>query len=399
VDKEKENKAMLDEFVNSVFKVARMSLRQSAATLERRFSGTLPAQAANITAAGVSAMLSPQKALSAVVESRNKVVVYSLVRGIRAVLGIPSAPPQPFPFDQYLAKAVSLPSFSRLFAMEGLGRIYTKVHLDRGADLDEAFSDQLFERMQPSFLLIFHAGMGLAFAKELWDALPADSSRGRIMDQTERILDLCRRHGLDGYSRASFEALGLVAQVFHEPKLEVVHELLERYHPEMLDTFWHGVGRGLYFAPLQMVPFSCWEAVKKAMNYGPQGSSVRDNVVSGVSSAIGMVNITSPKLVYQLLVAPYSQQLRKEPGFAHGIASSLIMREISTPDDNHHQLFSTFQPSGAAGAIEEWNATVGRLNQMALKHYAPLLKQSARYDDICSYNKDIFGWVSKVGAG
>ena len=59
------------------------------------------------------------------------------------------------------------------------------------------------------------------------------------------------------------EALGLVTRLRCPELVRIVDWRLSAIDPELVGYFWHGVGRGLYFLPLNALPCasSSWRAV------------------------------------------------------------------------------------------------------------------------------------------
>src|SRR5207244_4052258 len=102
----------------------------------------------------------PQAARLAWQELRNKIEVFLTVKNLNSILGISDNDDRPLP--QLVEKAYSLPPFQALWAVEGLGHVYTasswRVH---GPPKRLLWKENAL--VPEKSLLMLHAGMGLFF--------------------------------------------------------------------------------------------------------------------------------------------------------------------------------------------------------------------------------------------
>lgn len=314
-------------------------------------------------------------------EIKNKCWVYALVRTNELILGIPRKLPHPFPLEEYLPRAMERDDYARLFALEGLGRLYGCSQLFAGVEPKGILEPGVAPAYPDSIRLVLHAGLGLAFGKVTFDQLAPKPTLDEVGAAVTKIFERCRANALDGFLPASLEALGLVVGVFHRQLQEPVLKALHEQEPEALPLFWHGMGRALYFTPSSMAPGSTWKIVKKAQQIGRDDPMIRNNLISGLSAALTMVNISSPEVLARMVIGPHGADLLDEPGFIHGVASSIIMREITTPNADFVRRFCDLDPP-----IEYWNELVRQPSRRAIDVYAPaLLQNSNRLAEICEF--------------
>ena len=169
-------------------------------------------------------------------------------------------------------------------------------------------------------LLPLHTGMGLAFACRTMQAAADISSK------TGSFLELCNKHALPGYQGACYEALGLVARNLYPEGLFACEQSLPL---EIREYFWHGVGRGLYFIPTNLIPVASapWRAVQMALREPPDQLS-RLNAISGLIWAVALVNIRHPE-VMDLFRFHHAGDLPAS-AFENGVRCALRVWDLAT---------------------------------------------------------------------
>jgi hypothetical protein len=176
--------------------------------------------------------------------------------------------------------------------------------------------------------------MGLALASAVLSALGPTPSAERTVAAVDQFARLCRHHARPGYADAAFEALGLTARTTRPRLVPALDRALMAVGPDAVVLFWHGVGRGLYFAPTNASPsgWAGWGGPAKALREPPHEIG-RRNAVAGLAWALTLVNIRHPDVIGRF-VARHADRL---PGDAltHGIASAAAVWHLWAPDTPH----------------------------------------------------------------
>ena len=84
--------------------------------------------------------------------------------------------------------------------------------------------------------------------------------------------------------------------------VRIVDRGLSAIDPDIVGYFWHGVGRGLYFLPINALPCSSstWRAVEMAHEEAPHTLG-RLNALGGLAWAVTLVNIRHPAILEAFL--------------------------------------------------------------------------------------------------
>ena len=307
------------------------------------------AEAARIAAPGAAGGAARQ-------EWRNKLEVYFLVRGARARLGLPAA--GPFDLIPFVERALELDPYRALWVLEGLGHD----HAARVLAGDRQPEDVLdVEGLPPPALLMLHAGLGMALAEDvLGDLAPVEPDRAAVTAAAERFARLCRANSRRGFADAALESLGLVTRCFFPDLVPALDRALRRVPGPLHGYFWHGVGRALYFLPVNFLPGygSGHHALAMARREAPCPQARRD-ALTGAVYALALVNLSHPAVVEDLL--------RREGAaldggaFTEGLVSSLLMRRATTPDDPGLATFLAYRPDPSDAALAgRWRELVTR---------------------------------------
>lgn len=184
--------------------------------------------------------------------------------------------------------------YEALWEMEGMGyRWGSAVLRDEGADPTLLRAADLPE----GSLLALHTGAGMAFADRCLTRCPAGC-------HPAVFLDLCAGHARPGWTGAMEETLGLVVRTLRPELLETFDAHLGEGDAVTLARFWHGVGRGLYFAPTNHLPWRepIREAVDKALREPPHELGGA-NAAAGLAWAVALVHVARPERVRRLAEA------------------------------------------------------------------------------------------------
>jgi hypothetical protein len=322
-------------------------------------------------------------------EFMNKLQVYFPVENVRSALQLPvgSALPLPAgpdsPLLEFTERAYARGAYAALWAVEGLGHYYGDTVWERHETPQHLLTDERVSALPAKSLLMLHAGIGLSFAKHLLQTVYPEAPTSDIRDVLQQFVTLCRNNSRTGYVGAAYESLGLVARTFRPRMVQILAQQLSEVAPEVIDYYWHGVGRALYFFPTYFVPGSCspWQAAAREALH----EIAWYNMQAGLAWAVTLVNQQQPNVV-ETLLKYQGDQLSSSDAFANGVMSSLMMRYDTTPDAPFITPFCQYQPDAHdPGVVALWHSQVAGPCQVALQQYYPVLKEYNRLDEIFRY--------------
>ncbi len=296
-------------------------------------------------------------------ELKNKLEVYGLVKGARGKIGLPPAG-EPFPLLPYVERAYELGSYRALWIIEGLGHDFAETALKHPRTSPGLLRTAAVAGLPENSLPMLHGGLGLACAEHVLARLTPMSSTAEARGAVERFVELCRDHAMERYVDSAIEALGLDARCFFPDLVPVIERgLVELDDAVLHQYFWHGVGRALYFLPVQCIPGygSLWHAVEMSEREAPN-STARASALAGVSYAFIMVNMSHPALVEGVL-RDHGEALHGT-AFADGAVAAILMRQKITPDAAVLECLADHRPNRKVSAI--WNEMVGSPCRQAL---------------------------------
>ncbi len=315
-------------------------------------------------------------------ELLDKLEVYRLVRGVAERIGVP-APGEPFDLETLVGRAYALDDFAALWAVEGLGHDDAEhVWPDGGPDPEGLLTGERAAALPAKSLLMLHAGIGLAFAQRLLAELPPDAPADRVRGAVAEVLELCRSNSRPGLEGAALESLGLVTRTFHGDRVGAVDAALRTLDDEAArGFFWHGVGRALYFLPINFLPAgdATWRPFEMGLAEAPDPFA-RRNVLAGLAWAFTLVNMRRPELMTGLLLARHGARLEREAGFSNGVSSSVVMRSDTTPGSPLIRTFLDHRPPADTAA--RWDALVVGPARRALDEVYPRLRREGRLGEI-----------------
>ncbi|RMH22012.1 MAG: hypothetical protein D6696_04340 [Acidobacteria bacterium] len=320
-------------------------------------------------------------ALLALEEVRNKAAIFLLVLGVGRLIGVPST--FPLPLDELLRRAYGLGDFPALWAVEGLGHDYGESFFDAGVEPRGILSEASTADLPAKSLTMLNAGIGLAFAERRLRGLDPRASVAAVERAVTHFAALCQANARRGYLGAALESLGLTTRLFFPSMLAPVAAAVARRGP-LADYFWHGVGRAIYFAPLNNLPFSLWQAFETAVRTAPDGRA-RRNAVAGVAWASTLVNQLEPQILADLLVGPHGARLARDGGFTNGLASAIMMRFDTTPGASFIEAFCRYRPANPRTAAW-WAELVRRPCRLALEVIYPRLKRQGRLGELFRFH-------------
>ena len=229
-----------------------------------------------------------------------------------------------------VAHAQALPCWQRIFALEGLAHYYTSgestpTGLLADPDLPE------------TAMVSMHAGMGTAFATAALSRLgdtPSDAGLRRALDG---FFELCHANSRSGWHENSIEPMGLVVRTLYPHLLTPVSKQFGEIDAALQRLFWHGVGRSLYFVPMNFIPLfgSHERALQAAIAEAPTLED-RHNALAGLTWAVTLVNVLHPGILESFLrtCRPISSRGVMMPAaVTNGIASALMVWKHMVPEN------------------------------------------------------------------
>ncbi|MCP3963355.1 MAG: hypothetical protein GY719_36415 [bacterium] len=296
-------------------------------------------------------------------ELRNKLEVYWLVKGARKLVDLPPRG-ETFLLWPYVTRAYELDSYQALWVIEGLAHDYAEGALRQSGSPSDLLRGEAVAGLPESSLPMLHGGLGLAFAEHMLGALTPRSTAAEARQALDRFVALCRTNSMERYADSAIESLGLDARCFFPDLVPVVEKGLRALGDEQLHRFfWHGVGRAIYFLPINFIPGygSLRHAVQMARQESPH-EMARDHTLAGVSYAFTMVNMSHPEIL-EALLREHGEELR-DTTFADGVVASILMRQEITPGAPVLRSFIDHRPAG--GVRRLWEDMVRRPCQRAL---------------------------------
>lgn len=322
-------------------------------------------------------------------ELGNKLEVYRLVKQVRERIDLPPAG-APFDLATLVERAYALDDYAALWAVEGLGHGYAEHYWPAGGTPPEhLLTGERAAGIPTKSLTMLHAGIGLAFAQRLLGELPPGAPPERTRATVAEILRLCRASSRPGYVGAAIESFGLVTRTYHGDRTGELDAALRSLGEEAArELFWHGVGRALYFLPINFLPVgdTTWRPFEMGCAEAPDPAA-RRNVLAGLAWAFTLVDMRQPELMGDLLLAPHGARLREETGFANGVASSVVVRTDTIPGSPLVDTFLGRRPPAAAA--DDWTDLVEAPSRRALDDVYPRLRRGELLGEVFRYRPEI----------
>jgi hypothetical protein len=284
------------------------------------------------------------------VEHGNRLHVFSLFHYADVVLGGTAAAT----LAELVNRTWDFSPYDRVWVTEGIGYLW-------GA--------RTIATVPESALVPLHSGIGLSIARQV---LQDPAARADI-DLVATLVDRCLDCAAPGFECVSVEAIGLAVRNL-QPQLALHFDhVLTDADRVFRACFWHGFGRGAYFAT------SNWRgAAEQAadaihdLGAAAPDDAARLNAIAGFVWAATLVNLPTPEVLMR-----YLAQITDEDAavaFAEGVTSSLVVWQHAAPDDDGiASLLACDSPEGAHERAEEWwNALVRAPAQDAVRLYPAL---------------------------
>src|SRR5579864_8820183 len=215
-------------------------------------------------------------------EFQNKLQAFHLFEHVDFILAI--SPNVSLNLPEMVSRTRVLGSFLVPWATEGLGHYCTRLRAANHAT-GRIMDEDTMKRLPPEAMVPLHTGMGLALAETVLERrLDGPSS-------AETFLQLCRENANPQLLGATIEALGLVVRNLYPELLNPLSQHFWQANQELFEYFWHGVGRGIYFWPMNFLPYwsTPWRGYETCLRE-PPNDLARRNAVAGFTWAAALVN-------------------------------------------------------------------------------------------------------------
>lgn len=264
-----------------------------------------------------------------------------------------------------VVRASRLGSYRSVWAIEGVGHFYAELDDTSGHPLNLTTEADALPR---SSLVALHSGAGLSFADRCLETITAWHTDTQVRTTLERFIALCNEKSHEAYVGAAYEALGLVTRNLHPHLLLEIDHHLAALDEELVAYFWHGVGRGIYFAPTNFLPDgkSPRRVIKQIEQESPH-ELARLNALSGLTWALVLVNIRHPRILEAFISDNFSKLNREN--FASALCSAAMVWCESSPEDKALTALWKHRPSD--GQIARfWNAYVSEPGSSVMNEYS-----------------------------
>jgi hypothetical protein len=186
----------------------------------------------------------------------------------------------------------------------------------------------------------------------------------------DSFVHACVANSDDCYVEAAYESFGLACRSLYPQLVDPIYEYLFQRRHELLPYFWHGLGRAIYFSPLNLLPgrSAPWAGIQMCVSE-PPNELAKQNAMAGFAWAMTLVNIRDPEVI-QLLLQHHAKNMPEPQAFINGVYSSVIAWRDSSPEDASLAALARYQPNSSTdGLVDLWNYYVARPCLQALTDY------------------------------
>jgi hypothetical protein len=319
----------------------------------------------------------------AYLEAKNKAKIMMLVQNLHSYMDAEGKTP----IQTIVEKCYAQGSFPALWAIEGAGKDIAEWHMARSENPVGILTNLSLDEKWNGAGLMLHAGSGMGYAKFYMDKLKSGYTDADVTNLVRRSVDLCRANSQEGYYGAAIESLGLVSRFMQDNAFcRKIHTALMEYAPDSVGFYWRGVGRSVYFSPLNFLPgfVRPCRAIKMCEDEAPN-LEMKETMLAGVAWALTVVNMVTPE-VMEWALANHDDYFSGSPGFFNGVTSAVVMRHDTTLDDPLVPQFMNHKPDSKNRTLcGLWNSKIKGSLQTALDTVYPILKKTKHLDQVFKY--------------
>jgi len=333
-----------------------------------------------------SFLVARKDAPAVVQEFENKLHIITLVTQVHSQLGLHGDHVEPVPV--LVEKASVLETFPRLWAVEGLGN-YIGDHALAAAGstpVSGLLTNPSVATLPPWTMTMLHAGIGMSFAKHVLKRLEPTSEAEIVKGAIIEFASLCRNSSRPGYTGCALESLGLATRTLYPNVVRLIDEHIPAVEPGLQGYFWHGVGRAMYFEPMNMLPSvnAPWRAIRRLNQEAPHDLAKR-NILSGLAWALTVVNMRNP-IVMETFLRHHGDVASQNDAFTNGVTSSLLMRYDTTREDAWIKPFMHFEPKANEGNVADlWRTLITKPCEDAIQRQYPAMAEAHQLEQLFHY--------------
>jgi hypothetical protein len=331
----------------------------------------------------ISFLIPGRKAAVAYAEAKNKAKIMMLVQNLQSYMD----PEGKTPLQTIVEKCYALGQFEALWAIEGVGKDLAEWNMERNENPEGILTNTHLDDKWDGAWLMLHAGIGLGFAKHYMERLKSNFGYEDIKHVVVRTVDLCRANSRPGYYGAAIESLGLVTRFLQNAAFcRKVHQALTEHAPDSVGFYWRGVGRSVYFHPINFMPgfLRPCRAIGMCEAEAPN-LEMKETMMSGVAWPLTIVNMTHPQ-VMEFALANHDDFFSGSPGFFNGVVSTIVMRQDTTPGFPLIKQFMNHKPDPKNRTLcGLWNSKIKGSLETALDTIYPILKKHHHLDQVFRY--------------
>jgi hypothetical protein len=322
--------------------------------------------------------ITPEDGRHSLQEFHNKLQAFYFFEYVDSILGFSEA--EVPNLTGMLYRTHSLGPFFSVWATEGVGHYYSYQVATSSHSSHGILSDAI--NVPAENLIPLHTGMGLALAEVSLNRHSASEA------MADAFVQLCRRNSRHEYWPAAMEALGLVVRNLRPELIAPLDRFFSSGHDDLRAYFWHGIGRGHYFAISNSLP---------RLNAPGQGFEMclqsphelgRLNALSGFAWALTLVNLRHPEII-ALWLDRYGAMITSD-AVANGISSALLVWAFSAPDDHLIRALSQHEPAGGNSTLRRvWENQVQQSVHLVLQcrtfNATPEIAKIFRYQPLAQF--------------
>jgi hypothetical protein len=314
-------------------------------------------------------------------EFQNKLEAFNLFAHVDSVLSVSTQ--EEIRLPELIRKIESLGPYRAMWATEGLGYYLTTRFGEQSETPRKLLNGERGGDISEKHLVALHSGLGLAIADRFLKTIGPESDESAIRKVIDQFLMACRDNARSDYLGVVYESLGLVTRNLYPQMIPQLDHELGRVDEDLVGYFWHGVGRGIYFAPTNFLPDGNSERAVNMTRQEPRHELGRRNAIAGLAWAITLVNIRHPEILESFLNV-HGSQLGDRGAFSDGVSSAIIIwRDSTAADDPYLQAFCRYQPDSSDGTLTpRWEQMVRRPCLRALEDAYPALKARRCLGDV-----------------
>ncbi len=340
-------------------------------------------------ALSTSRMLCPVQEVSLrITETRNKLHAFRSFRSPESFSR--EAHRQNFSWGRCLIESKRNDAFTSVWLLEGWSNRIADEYWQTNSNAPSLKDSESTHDPTGRFNLPLHTGAGLSFARRVIARCLASPGTTRIREAADSFVQLALERAVPQYFDCILEALGLVVRNLYPQFIESFSSAMAANSLDAFALFWHGVGRGLYFDPIHLipgVPMRRW-SLDEAVSSAP-GNCARANVLSGFFWALTLVNIRHPEVVTSFLGSrPVEQWKRNAAAVSDGVSAALLVWHHLTGDTAITEHFLCHVPSRAHETLRPfWGDQIVALSRRRLTYEYETLRRDDRIADIFRFQE------------